>query len=203
MTFNTIGAEQYQDEDVESLKLLAQDMIKVQSEMKHAKLDGVNSFYNGSKYATLTSIWDACRDALTKNGFSVIQLMNGLDSDSNISLDTILLHKSGESIKSKTFMRPKDTSPQSICAATTYVRRYSLAAIVGVSVEDDDGNIASGIPNSTPKKTKTYSSSKPAPVESSAKCKTCEIAITSDVASYSKNNFGVHLCRVHQKDYQS
>jgi hypothetical protein len=39
---------------------------------------------------------------------------------------------------------PVKLDPQSIGSCVTYLRRYSLAAIVGVSPEDDDGNAATG-----------------------------------------------------------
>src|SRR5205823_6202931 len=40
--------------------------------------------------------------------------------------------------------QPKDLTPQPIGSATTYLRRYSLAAITGLASEDDDGAAGTG-----------------------------------------------------------
>jgi hypothetical protein len=43
-------------------------------------------------------------------------------------------------------MKPVKSDPQGIGSCITYARRYSLAAMVGVAPEDDDGNAASQKP---------------------------------------------------------
>jgi hypothetical protein len=55
------------------LKELASALAKAQAMMKPALKDSTNPHFK-SKYADLTSIWEACRDALTKNGLSVAQV---------------------------------------------------------------------------------------------------------------------------------
>lgn len=57
------------------MKDLAAAMAKAQSEIKTALKDSKNPHFKSS-YADLTSVWDACRAALTKNGISVIQIPN-------------------------------------------------------------------------------------------------------------------------------
>jgi hypothetical protein len=56
----------------------------------------------------------------------------------------MLCHNSGEWVRGRLAMRPVKADPQGVGSCITYARRYSLAAIVGVAPEDDDGNIASG-----------------------------------------------------------
>ena len=56
----------------------------------------------------------------------------------------MLLHSSGEFISEVVTTRSQKDDPQGLGSALTYLRRYSLAAVVGVTAtEDDDGNAAS------------------------------------------------------------
>jgi hypothetical protein len=121
---------------------LAAALVKAQKSMGKALKDSSNPFFK-SKYADLTSVWDACRDALTDNGLSVVQVTDQTDG-SVVSLRTMLLHDSGEKIEGVLVMKPKDDSPQGIGSAITYARRYALAAMVGVCPEDDDAEAAQG-----------------------------------------------------------
>lgn len=124
------------------MKELATAMAKAQSQIKTALKDSDNPYYNSS-YADLTSVWDACREALTNNGFSVIQRTD-FNPGGEVWLETMLLHSSGEHIASRYPLRPLKQDPQGYGSAITYARRYCLAAIVGVVAdEDDDGNAAS------------------------------------------------------------
>jgi hypothetical protein len=123
------------------MKELATAMAKAQAEIKAALKDSKNPHFKSS-YADLTSVWDACRTALTKNGLSIVQIPN-FEGD-EVWLETMLLHASGESISGRYPLRPQQQTPQGYGSALTYARRYSLAAMVGVVAdEDDDGNAAS------------------------------------------------------------
>ena len=153
------------------MKELATAMAKAQAEIKAALKDSKNPHFKSS-YADLTSVWDACRNALTKNGLSVIQIPNFEGEE--VWLETRLLHASGESISGRYPLRPQQQTPQGYGSALTYARRYSLAAIVGVVAdEDDDGNAASA-----PRP--TYS--KPAPVADANKAK-AESFVDSAIAA--------------------
>jgi hypothetical protein len=130
------------------MKELATAMAKAQAEIKAALKDSKNPHFKSS-YADLTSVWDACRTALTKNGLSVVQIPN-FEGD-EVWLETRLLHASGESISGRYPLRPQQQTPQGYGSALTYARRYSLAAMVGVVAdEDDDGNAASNRGNYEP-----------------------------------------------------
>lgn len=137
---------------------LAEALSKAQSEMEGATKDSNNPFYH-STYADLTSVWDACRKPLTKHGLAVVQTMGG---GGDVTVITTLCHTSGEWIKGSLTMRPVKSDPQGIGSCITYARRYSLAAIVGICPEDDDGNSASGLgKDRRPAKTTEKPSSKP------------------------------------------
>lgn len=120
---------------------LAGALAKAQGKITGALKDSSNPFFK-SKYADLAACWDACRAQLSDNGLSVIQLTDV--DDTGVLVVTTLAHESGQWIRGKLRMMPKDATPQGIGSAITYARRYALAAIVGLAQVDDDGNAASG-----------------------------------------------------------
>ena len=125
----------------ETIGALAGALSKAQAEIRGAIKDTANPFFK-SKYADLSSVWEACREQLTKNGLSVVQTNKA--GDGRVIVETILMHTSGEWISGELDMKPVKDDPQGVGSAITYARRYALAAIVGVAPEDDDGNAASG-----------------------------------------------------------
>lgn len=126
-------------EQSESIKELALALSKAQSQIKTAQKDATNPFFK-SRYADLTSVMEACREALTSNGLAVAQFFRVKDGQT--LLVTKLLHNSGQWLEGAIPLVSAKPDPQSIVAATTYFRRASLAAMVGVVPEegDDDGN---------------------------------------------------------------
>ena len=127
----------------ESIANLAKALSTVQGKLTHAKKDSANPFFK-SKYADLESVWDACRDLLAANGLAVAQFP-GLYSelDKSMSLTTILTHNSGEWISQEMSVPVTKPDAQGAGSALTYMRRYAVAAVVGVVQADDDGNAAS------------------------------------------------------------
>lgn len=131
----------------ENINELATAMAKFQAEVKPALKGSTNPYFK-SKYADLQSCWDAAREALTKNGLSVIQggppyLVLPANNGEVVTVCTRLLHSSGQWIESSLTMKPAKADPQGVGSAVTYARRYALAAILGlVADEDDDGNAA-------------------------------------------------------------
>jgi hypothetical protein len=127
----------------ETIKELATALAKAQAEMPAAIKDKNNPAFKGTKYADLGAIWDACRGVLTSNGLSVMQMPEEA-GDGRVGLTTILLHASGEYIGNSISTRIVKDDPQGVGSGLTYLRRYALAAFVGVVAdEDDDGNAAS------------------------------------------------------------
>jgi hypothetical protein len=116
-------------------------MAKAQSEIQKAHKDSVNPHFR-SKFADLSSVWEACRDALTKNGISVTQWPVG--GEPNVLYVVTRLAKDGQWIKSRSAWPVQKGDCQGVGSALTYARRYTLCAAVGVVAdEDDDGNAAS------------------------------------------------------------
>ena len=125
----------------ESIANLTLALSIVQGKMSHAVKDSANPFFK-SKYADLESVWDACRSLLAENGLAVMQFP-GEFVDGTMSLNTILTHSSGEYMSYLMSVPVTKPDAQGAGSALTYMRRYALAAVVGVVQADDDGNAAS------------------------------------------------------------
>lgn len=129
-------------------------LIAVQQELKSAPRDAVNPHFK-SRYATLESCWDACKDALAKNGFAITNQTNAAFLDgvqAGISLTTTLWHVSGDS-KSTTLplLNPQGTM-QGLGSALSYGRRYNLMGLLQICPgEDDDGNFTRPQPQIAPR----------------------------------------------------
>ena len=124
----------------ESIAKLATALSIVQGKLTHAKKDSANPFFK-SKYADLESVWDACRDLLAANGLSIMQFP-GEFIDGTMSLTTIIAHNSGEFIEEQMSVPVTKPGAQGAGSCLTYMRRYALAAVVGVVQADDDANAA-------------------------------------------------------------
>ena len=127
----------------ENINDLAKALAKAQTEIKGAKSDSKNPFYN-SNYADLHTVIESCMPILAKNDLSVVQGHEYCTETNGFYVTTMLVHESGEWIKSEVRMPiggKKDA--QAVGSSITYGRRYGLSAILGISVEaDDDGNKA-------------------------------------------------------------
>lgn len=128
-------------EQSEQIGELAKALSVAQGKITGALKDSANPFFK-SKYADLASVWDACRGPLSDNGLAVVQHTES--DDSGVYVITVLAHSSGQWMRSRLRLTPKDSTPQGMGSAITYGRRYALAAAVGVAQIDDDGNAASG-----------------------------------------------------------
>jgi len=126
----------------ESITKISAALVKAQGELNAVHKDGNNPHFR-SKYATLQNIVESTRDTLRKHGLAVVQTFNETDG-TYISLNTTVLHESGEYIKGTFSMRPTKADPQGLGSATSYARRYCYSAAIGiVTDEDDDGNASS------------------------------------------------------------
>jgi len=92
------------------------------------------------KYASYPRIIGAIRPLLSECKLSFSQL-----AEPDGSVTTLLIHESGEYLKSTLLIPSMHKNPQQIGSAISYARRYGLSAILGLATdEDDDGNAASG-----------------------------------------------------------
>ena len=111
-------------------------LAKAQGEIINAAKNSKNPHFK-SDYADLASILDTVKPALSKNGIAVIQ-STAFDG-SMVTVTTVLAHSAGGSISSEASCVPAKMDGQGIGSATTYLRRYGLAAMTGVAQADLDG----------------------------------------------------------------
>lgn len=124
---------------------LAKALAAVQGQLQPAAKDAVNPHFR-SKYADLPAVWDACRALLMNHGLSVVQMPTDAGAG-RVGLTTLLLHASGEYLGDTVSTALQRDDAQGVGSALTYLRRYALAAMLGiVADEDDDGNKASTPP---------------------------------------------------------
>jgi len=110
-----------------------------QAEVENATKGSVNPHFK-SRYADLAEVLNTVRPVFAKHGIAIIQ-STGF-SDGLVSVTTALVHKEGGYVTSVASCTPAKVDAQGVGAATTYLRRYSLAAATGVAQEDDDGQSA-------------------------------------------------------------
>lgn len=120
---------------------IAKAFINAKKAFNPALKDKTNPAFR-SKYADLGACIEAVDDAFLSNG--IVMYQETSEVESGVTVETILLHESGESIRSgKLHVPASKQDPQGYGSALTYARRYSLMAACGIAPEDDDGNAAS------------------------------------------------------------
>lgn len=116
-------------------------LAKAQAEFTFAAKDSKNPAF-GSSYADLASNIAAVRPALSKHGIAFLQFDES-DVERQTASVTTSLHFAEQWI-SITAEAPavglKGFNVQSLGAAWTYLRRYTLQALCGLASDDDDGN---------------------------------------------------------------
>lgn len=118
---------------------LVEALVKFQGEVGSIQKKSVG--VHGAKYAQLADVMKEVLPALNKNGLAVTQWPTQIEGQP--ALRTILHHSSGESIEDTMPLILPKQDPQGQGSAITYARRYSLASILGLVIdEDDDGQKA-------------------------------------------------------------
>ena len=125
----------------ENVNEIAAALAKAQAAMDNASKDRTNPAFK-SKYADMASVRDAVNGPLSSHGIAYVQAP--ATTADGVTVETRLIHSSGQWLASVVGAAPKAYDPQSIGSAITYLRRYSLMAMVGIAPEDDDGNASSG-----------------------------------------------------------
>ncbi|MTV20906.1 ERF family protein [Staphylococcus delphini] len=128
----------------ESVVEINKAMVAFRKEVKQPLKDKNNPFYK-SKYVPLENVVEAIDEAATPHGLSYTQWALN-DIDGRVGVATMLMHESGEYIEyDPVFMNAEKNTPQGAGSLISYLKRYSLSAIFGItSDQDDDGNAASG-----------------------------------------------------------
>jgi hypothetical protein len=137
------------------IEKLAGALAKAQGAMSNAEKTGENPAFKRagkvSTYATLAAVLDAVRKPLSDNGLSVSQWPR--TNGQGVEIETVLKHESGQYMRDTLWLPCPQMTVHTVGSTITYLRRYTLMAIVGVAPEDDDGNAAAeahkpGVPGS-------------------------------------------------------
>lgn len=126
----------------EQVNELAKALAAAQGEMKAAEMSATNPFLK-SKYADLGEIIKAAKAPMAKYGLSVAQPVSG--NGEQITVTTILMHASGQWMRETVTLPLGKEAGKSLAQAAgsviTYLRRYSLASMIGMFADEDtDGN---------------------------------------------------------------
>ncbi len=115
-------------------------LAAAQGEIENATKNAKNPHFKNN-YADLAECLNTIRPVFSAHGLAVIQSAGHFDG-AMVTVTTIITHKTGGMISSESTCVPAKTDAQGIGAATTYLRRYSVAAMCGIAQEDDDGQSA-------------------------------------------------------------
>jgi hypothetical protein len=129
----------------EQINEIAAALAKAQAELKPAIKDSVNPAFR-SRYADLAAVWEAWHAVGPKYGLATVQDVT--NEERGIAVATRLLHASGQWLEFGPLVVPlAKIDAHGVGSATSYAKRYSLSAAVGVVAEDDDdANAAVGRP---------------------------------------------------------
>src|SRR5699024_3517218 len=144
----------------ESIVEISKALAKFQEEVKQPLKDADNPFFR-SKYVPLENVVETISEYGPKNGLSFVQWPRN-DENGRVGVATLLMHTSGEFIEfDPVYMKSDKETAQGAGALITYLKRYSLSAIYGItSDQDDDGNESSGNQEGNNRNKSTRASSK-------------------------------------------
>lgn len=125
-------------------------LLEFQQKVNAIKKDGKNPHFKSS-YATLSQILSEVKPILSECKLVVLQPIK----DNKVG--SILINEEGKEIATSWIDLPTGLNPQQLGSAITYFRRYTLASLLSLELEDDDGNEAS---KATPKVKATESTIK-------------------------------------------
>ena len=131
----------------ESIVELAKALAKFQSEVKQPLKDANNPFFK-SKYVPLENVVEAITTTAGPLGLSFTQWATTTENGTP-GVSTLVMHDSGEWIEyPPIYAKPQKADPQGIGSVITYLKRYALSAVFGITSDsDDDGNAASAPPS--------------------------------------------------------
>jgi hypothetical protein len=122
------------------MKNIATAFIKAKKAFSPALKTATNPHFK-SRYADLSACVEAVDDAFLSAG--IVMYQETFESDDGVTVETVLLHESGEMIRcGKLHMPASKNDAQGFMSALTYCRRGSLMSACGIAPEDDDGNAA-------------------------------------------------------------
>lgn len=128
----------------DSISKLATALSKAQAEIKPAQMNAANPFLK-NRFADLGAVIETARPVLAKYELAYTQFP--INQEGQIGIETMLMHASGEWLSSAVFLPLGDEKGKSQAqvagSVITYLRRYSLSAVLGIYADEDtDAQIA-------------------------------------------------------------
>lgn len=129
----------------EKTNTLLQSLVEAQAEFETLPKDKAGYGYN---YTDLDTVISYIRPILKKHGLGFIQMLSTLEGNQP-AITTRLIHSTGEWLEDTTplpaVQLAKGNAAQNLGAAITYMKRYTLCAMLGISSDEDvDGKTAPG-----------------------------------------------------------
>ena len=149
----------------ESIAELLAALAEVQSELPTMPK---SSQAYGYKYTDLDTITQTIKPILSKYGIGYMQSVGGLTANA-LTLTTRIFNKKGEYIEDTaalpTITSTKNNAAQTLGMSITYMRRYALCAMLGITSDEDvDANI-NGTTQTAPQKAPAPQQSKKQPAK--------------------------------------
>ena len=145
-----------------------QSSVLTISKNKTAKVSTKGGGSYSYNYADIADVLQSIRVDLSNNGLSVSQfpeneniIVNNIVQE-YVVVTTKIMHKSGQWLQSSikgciSANQGRMSNMQGIGSITTYLRRYSLASMLGLATDDDvDGNISGGGQSNIEEEIETY-----------------------------------------------
>lgn len=137
-------------------------LIAFQAEVRDPIKDASNPHFK-SRYADLHSVLVAVRPVLAKHGLAITQTISVREGQVHPLLETTLLHSSGAYLNSTVPLAVTKAGPQEFGSVMSYLRRYSLMALLGIAGADDDDDGEGATPRGRqPQTTKAATTATPA-----------------------------------------
>ena len=133
----------------ESTKALLESMAKAQAEFTTLPKDKAGYGYN---YTDLDTVISYIRPIMAKHNLAFMQTLTTLEGNTP-AITTRIFHTTGEWIEDTTPLPPvqlaKGNAAQNLGAAITYMKRYTLCAMLGISSDEDADGKAEPTPSGT------------------------------------------------------
>lgn len=131
----------------DSLTSIFPALVDALAEIDPVAKDGANPAFKAggrtSRYTTLEAVIEASSEVLHKHGLGLMQWPGSL-ADGALTLETVVIHKSGEWVSGDFQIALGKVDPQGVGSALTYARRYAQKAALNISDTDDDAEAAHG-----------------------------------------------------------
>lgn len=109
---------------------------KAQGKLTGVPRDSVNPHFK-NRYASLENVIDVARGPLQDHGLAFTQAPGALINGA-VEVTTMLMHESGQWLRSTLHVPLSKNDPQGVGSAITYGCRYALMATLGLPPTDDD-----------------------------------------------------------------